>query len=82
MAALIPPLAMVRRTITLPESTDELIRAHAQAGESFSAAAARLVETGVHALAQPRPRYVASGEGPEDLAARAERYLRDLASAE
>ena len=44
-------------------SIDEL----AQEGASYSTAVARLVETGARTLRPDwRPRYVASGEGPED----------------
>jgi len=78
MSVLIPNATMVRRTITLPESTDDLIRAHAREGESFSAAVVRLAEAGVRVTGAPRPRWVGSGEGPEDLGAQAERYLREL----
>lgn len=71
---------MVRRTITLPESTDALVRASAAPRESFSAAATRLIEAGARSLVDRPPRYVASGDGPEDLAVQAERYLREPAS--
>ena len=70
---------MVRRTVSLPESVDDLVRERALAGESFSAAVARLVRQGAAAeRGRNRPRYVGSGEGPSDLGRRAERYLRDL----
>ena len=73
---------MVRRTISLPDSVDTLIRELAEEKESFSAAVARLVEAGARAeRAGRRPSYVGSGEGPVDLGRRAERYLRRLVSA-
>jgi hypothetical protein len=73
---------MVRRTVNLPESVDELVREVAEEGESFSAAVTRLVEAGARALqVGKRPRYVASGEGPEDLGRKADEYLSVLASA-
>jgi hypothetical protein len=78
MIEVIPTLPMVRRTITLPESTDALIRASALERESFSAAATRLIEAGARSVAARPPRFVASGEGPEDLGVNAERYLREL----
>jgi hypothetical protein len=70
---------MVRRTINLPESTDALVRELADENESFSAAVTRLVEAGARSLRRARsPRYVASGDGPDDLGRRAEHYLRVL----
>jgi hypothetical protein len=68
-----------RRTISLSQSVDELARASAQEGESFSATVARLIEQGARAeRGAPRgPRYVATGVGPEDLGLMAERYLSD-----
>ena len=70
---------MVRRTVSLPQSVDELVRERAQEGESFSAAVARLVRQGAAAeRGRKRPRYVGSGRGPTDLGRRAERYLREL----
>jgi hypothetical protein len=73
---------MARRTVNLPDSVEALAREHAKDGESFSATVARLVEAGVRATGGRRPpRYVASGEGPEDLGGLAERYLRELVSA-
>jgi hypothetical protein len=77
----IPPARwrrMVRRTVSLPESVDELIRSAAREGESYSAAVARLVREGARAASGPRPRYVASGEGPEDLSERTREYLLQL----
>lgn len=69
---------MPRRTINLPDSVDELIRGSAAENESFSAAVARLVEAGArHGATRPRPSYVATGDGPEDLGRRAEQYLRE-----
>jgi len=72
---------MVRRTVNLPDSVDELVREVAEDGESFSAAVTRLIEAGARALrVGSRPRYVGSGEGPEDLGRKADEYLKRLAS--
>jgi hypothetical protein len=70
---------MARRTVNLPDSVEELARDAAESGESFSATVSRLIEQGVQA-SQPRkpPRYVAAGDGPDDLGRAAERYLREL----
>jgi len=71
---------VVRRTVNLPDSIDALVRDMADEGESFSAAVTRLIEAGARALGSGRrPRYLASGDGPEDLGRRAEEYLRKLA---
>ena len=71
---------MVRKTITMPESTVELVRASARVGESFSATVTRLIAEGARLADQAKvPRYVGSGEGPGDLSERAEEYLRQLA---
>jgi hypothetical protein len=68
---------MARRTINLPEPTEAMVRELAHDGESFSAAVSRLIEAGARSMRGPsRPTYVASGDGPEDLGARAEDYLR------
>jgi hypothetical protein len=73
---------MARRTISLPQSIEDLARESAREGESFSATIARLIEQGAHAeRGARRPRYVASGEGPEDLGTAVERYLRELVEA-
>jgi hypothetical protein len=70
---------MVRKTITLPESTVNLVREAAREGESFSATITRLLEEGTRlASARRVPRYVGSGEGPSDLSERVEQYLREL----
>ena len=74
---------MARRTVSLPDSVEALARAHAAEGESFSATVARLIEAGAHATGGRRPpSYVGAGEGPEDLGLLAERYLRDLVTAD
>jgi len=71
---------VVRKTITLPESTADLVREVAREGESFSATVTRLIEEGVRVVADRRaPSYVASGDGPADLGERVEEYLRKLA---
>lgn len=67
---------MARRTLNIPESIEQLVREKSEAGESFSAAAARLIEKGARSAGErKRPRYVASGRGPRDLGRMAERYL-------
>jgi hypothetical protein len=72
---------VVRRTVTLPESVDELVRDAAEVGESFSAAVTRLLEAGLRASTPgSRPSYVAAGSGPRDLGRRADEYLRELVS--
>jgi hypothetical protein len=73
---------MGRVTISLPQSVEELARESGREGESFSATVARLIEQGANAEhGARRPRYVASGDGPEDLGIAAERYLADLVNA-
>ena len=73
---------MARRTLSLPDSVEELIRERADEGESFSAAAARLILAGARASGEKKaPRYVASGKGPRDLGRMAERYLREPTTA-
>jgi hypothetical protein len=71
---------MVRRTITMPENVERLVRELAAEGESFSAAVSRLLEQAAAAGAgPPPPPYVGAGEGPADLGERAEAYLSELA---
>jgi hypothetical protein len=73
---------VARRTINLPDAVEELAREHAEEGESFSATVARLIEAGVRSTRGRRPpRYVGSGEGPDELGRFAERYLRELVTA-
>jgi hypothetical protein len=73
---------VARRTLSLPDSVESLVREHANADESFSAAAARLIEAGARAQrGRKAPRYVASGAGPTDLGRLAEKYLNDLVAA-
>jgi hypothetical protein len=70
---------VARRTLNLPDSVEELVRKSAEPGESFSAAASRLIVDGVELTRGKRPpSYVSSGEGPSDLGRKAETYLRDL----
>ena len=71
---------MIRRTVSIPESVDGLVRDLAREGESYSAALARLVEEGARRLREgKRPLYVgAGGEGPEDLSENAEKYLEEI----
>jgi hypothetical protein len=69
---------MLRRTITIPESTEKLVRDLTLEGESFSAAVTRLIQLGALASEGRRvPSYVGIAEGPSDLSLRAEEYLRD-----
>jgi hypothetical protein len=69
---------MARRTVNLPDSVEALARDAAQSGESFSATVSRLIEHGAHASGSRKPpRYVAAGEGPDDLGRAAERYLAE-----
>lgn len=70
---------MARRTVNLPDSVEALARLAAEDGESFSATVSRLIEAGARATSgRRRPSYVGMGDGPEDLARDAERYLREL----
>ena len=70
---------MVRKTITLPESTVELVRRSAGAGESFSATVTRLIEEGARLAASGSvPSWVGAGEGAPDLSQRVEEILREL----
>jgi hypothetical protein len=74
---------MARRTIVLPDAVEALVRDAQEPGESFSAAVTRLVEAGVRSARSPRrPSYVGAGDGPTDLARRAEEYLSDPATLE
>lgn len=73
---------MPRRTISLPQSVEDLARESALEGESFSATVARLIELGARVEGPLHsPSYVAAGEGETDLGRDAERYLRDLVAA-
>jgi hypothetical protein len=73
---------MARRTVNLPDGVEARARQLQREGESFSATVARLIEEGARAVEGPgRPSYVGTGEGPEDLARRAEEYLRELVEA-
>jgi hypothetical protein len=75
-------LQMARRTISLPQSVEDLARESAREGESFSATVARLIEQGARVEGHARrPSYAAAGEGDSDLGREAERYLRDLIAA-
>lgn len=70
---------MVRRTVSLPEAIDVLVRESAEPGESFSSATARLIEAGARVLRSGRrPSWIGTGRGRRDeLGHRAERYLRE-----
>ena len=73
-------LMMVRRTVTLPDSTDQRVRELAHEGESFSAAVARLLDEGTRAVkTKPMPSYVGTGDsGLGDLGLNAEKYLDEI----
>lgn len=72
---------MGRRTVSLPDNTEAIVRRLARQDESFSAAVARLIEAGAKSLEGRRsPSYVGAGEGPEELGRKAEAYLKELAS--
>lgn len=76
---------MPRRTIHLPEITEQLVREHAREGESFSATVVRLIELGAPEDVEFEPQpvdesefplgYIGAGSGPPDLAINAEKYL-------
>jgi hypothetical protein len=71
---------MVRRTISLPRAIDDLVREAVEGGESYSAAAARLIEVGARALRRDAvPAWIGAGRsrGPKDFARRYERYLEE-----
>jgi hypothetical protein len=74
--------AMARRTLNLSQHVVQLVFELAEDGESFSAAASRLIQAGARvAGTKKRPRDVASGEGAPDLGRMAERYLRETVPA-
>ena len=74
-------LAMVRRTITLPNDLDTRVRDAAADGESFSAAVARLIEAGLSGDREPLA-WIGSGDsGDPDLALRVEEVLAELGAA-
>jgi hypothetical protein len=69
---------MVRRTITLPTELDARVRESAGAGESFSAAVARLVEAGLAGDRRPLG-WIGSGDSRDPrLALRVEEVLAEL----
>jgi hypothetical protein len=72
---------MVRKTISLPERTVDLVQDQQRDGESFSAAVARLIEDGARLVEQGRvPSWVGSAEGAEDdLSLRVEEILQEIA---
>ena len=71
---------MIRRTVSLPESVDSLVRQLAVEGESFSAAVTRLIEAGADAIrGGSRLSYIGSGRsGIPDLGLRADEYLAEI----
>lgn len=70
---------MRRRTLSLPDHVEQALRDNKREGESFSAAAARLILAGVANQGKKTPPlYVGAGKGPRDLGLMAEKYLREL----
>lgn len=68
---------MARRTLHIPDEVEALVRSNARTGESFSAAACRLIYEGARRRGtRTAPAFIASGDGPEDLGRNAEYYLR------
>jgi len=68
---------MARRTLHLPNSVEALVRELSEEGESFSAAACRLILEGAsRQRGKKPPPSVASGKGRRDLSRKAELYLR------
>jgi hypothetical protein len=75
---------IARRTIRLPKPIDDLVIDTAQDGESYSAAAARLIEAGARALRRGTvPAWIGAGQsrGPKDFARRYERNVGEAQSA-
>jgi len=71
---------MVRRTISVSKTIDDIVLRRAERDGSYSAAVANLVEAGTRRLGEAElPPYVGSGSGPTDLGRAAERYLRRAA---
>ena len=68
---------MVRRTLSLPDSIDDLVGRERRPRESYSATVARLLQAGARRDGH-RPSYIAAGEGPRDLGRLAEQYLREV----
>jgi hypothetical protein len=71
---------MVRRTISLPKAIDDLVSEAAEDRESYSAAAARLIEAGARAFKRGSvPAWIGAGRsrGPKDFARRYERYVEE-----
>ena len=68
-------LAMVRRTVTLPDDLDRRIRELADGG-SFSAEVTRILEAGI---GKPMPSYVGTGKGGgENDSVRVEEILEEM----
>jgi hypothetical protein len=70
-----------RRTIYISEHTEARVRDMAEEGESFSAAASRLIEAGADALGDDGGlTFIGSWDGPEEeLGLKAEEVLAELA---
>lgn len=70
---------MARRTLHIPDDVEALIRANAREGESYSAAACRLIVEGARRTGKRiPPEFVAIGstDVPADLARRVQHYIR------
>ena len=74
-------MGVPRRTIHISEHTEARVRELAEDGESFSAAASRLIEAGADALGNGRTlSFIGSWDGPaEELGLKAEEVLAELA---
>jgi hypothetical protein len=68
---------MVRRTISIPEHIDTLIRQTATEGESFSAAVARLVQQGIQ-NGRPLPSWIGSATSTGDFPWDEEEHLDQI----
>ncbi|MFN2521353.1 MAG: hypothetical protein ABR525_09945 [Candidatus Limnocylindria bacterium] len=70
---------MPRRTLSLPKAVDDIITSVAHEGESYSAAAARLIEAGARQLRRGhRPPWIGAGSAkslPKDFARNYEEYM-------
>ena len=70
---------MVRRTVTIPDQLDERVREAKRDGESFSAAVARLLESGLEGKQVPSYVGMVSGPGPPtDDALRVEEIIGEI----
>lgn len=73
---------MPRRTLSLPKAIDDIVSSVAEEGESYSAAAARLIEAGARQLRRShRPAWIGAGSSkgvPRDFARNYEQYMVEL----